>query len=265
MSRAWLRSAIVVVVCISALGLASHSSAATLSALGAFYVIDDGAGNLLFEQEHFFFVPRFDPGFGTLDALTITVTRGAVVATISVDNESPVNAAVFSDDVSAVAFIEVSYSGGSLAESDVSVDIGPSPGVFLPPDSDGAPDFVGSDALAFSGLIPGDFLSQSVTDAATLADFTGVGSRLIALTISELGGSTIPGAHGLQASYGQGIGAISLAYEYTPAEAPTVPEPGTLGLLAVGLVAWRARRPVGRSLIRTTRWSVQPPSERELP
>ena len=98
------------------------------------------------------------------------------------------------------------------------------------------------------GPIPVDLLSQSVTDAATLADFTGVGSRLITLTISEIGGSTIPGAHGLQASYGQGIGAISLAYEYTPTEAPTVPEPGTWGLLAVGLVAWRAWRPSGRSM-----------------
>ena len=111
------QSAIVVLVCISALGLAVRSSAATLSALGAFYVIDGGTGNLLFEQEHFFFVPRFDPGFGTLDALTIAVTRGAVVATITVDNESPASAAVFSDDVSAVAFTEVSYSGGSLTDS----------------------------------------------------------------------------------------------------------------------------------------------------
>jgi hypothetical protein len=219
----------------------------------------------LFEQEHFFFVPLFDPGLGTLDALTIAVTRGAVVATITVDNESPVNAAVFSDDVSAVAFTEVSYSGGSLAESDISADLGASPGVFLPPDSDGFPDFVGSDALAFSGPIPVDFLSQSVTDAATLADFTGVGSRLITLTISEIGGSTIPGTHGMQASYGQGIGAISLAYEYTPAEAPTVPEPGTWGLLTVGLVAWRAWRPSGRSLIRMTRSSIPPSLERERP
>jgi hypothetical protein len=212
------------------------SSAATINALSAFVTIDAGSGNLLFEQEHFFFVPRFDPGFGTLDALTITVTRGAVVATIGIDNESSFSAAIFSDDVSAVAFTEVSYSGGSLAQSDVSVDIGPSPGVFLPPDSDGAPDFIGSDALTFSGSIPVDTHSETIVVPATLSDFTGVGSRLITLTISEIGGSTTPGAHGLTALYGAGVGAISLAYEYTAARAVT--EPGALSLvLAVGVAA----------------------------
>jgi hypothetical protein len=212
------------------------SSAATINALSAFVTIDAGSGNLLFEQEHFFFVPRFDPGFGTLDALTISVIRGAVVATIGIDNESPFSAAIFSDDVSAVASTEVSYSGGSLAQSDVSVDIGPSPGVFLPPDSDGAPDFIGSDFLTFSGPISVDTFSQTNVAAATLSDFTGVGSRLITLTISEIGGSTTPGVHGLTASYGGGVGAISLVYEYTPTRA--VPEPGALSLLlAVGVAA----------------------------
>lgn len=245
MNHTWVRPAVVAVVLTLSLGIAAPSSASTINALSSVFLIDDGPGNLLFEQEHFFFVPRFNPGFGTLDALTISVIKGATMATIVVDNESPFFAAVFSDSVSAVAFTEVSYAGGSLAESNVSVDIGPIPGLLLPPDSDGAPDFIGNDVLAFSGSIPVDIFDQTIVTPATLSDFTGVGSLLITLTISEIGGVTIPGLHGFTASYGAGIGAISLNYEYTPAEEPVpVPEPGTLCLVAAGIaMSMRRRRP----------------------
>jgi len=48
----------------------------------------------------------------------------------------------------------------------------------------------------------------------------------------------------LAASYGAGIGAIGLTYEYTPARTGGVPGPGSLVLLGVGLglLAWRAGR-----------------------
>ena len=56
--------------------------------------------------------------------------------------------------MTAVAFTNVWYAGGTLTSTQLGANIGPSPGIFLPPDSDGVPDFVGSDALTFSGPIP---------------------------------------------------------------------------------------------------------------
>jgi hypothetical protein len=157
--------------------------------LSSFVSIDAGSGNLLFEQDHPFFVTRFNPALGSLDAITISVIRGAVIATIGIDNESPFDAVAFSDDVSAAAFTKVSYFGGTLAQSTMSADIGPSPSAVLGFDTDGAPDFAGSDFLSFSGPIPVDSFVQSVTAPATLGDFTGAGLLLITLTISAIGGS----------------------------------------------------------------------------
>jgi len=236
-----LRSVVVALM----LAIPAASSAATLNMLASFVPIDAGSGNLLFEQEHFFFVTRFNPALGSLDAITVSVIRGAVIATIGIDNESSFDAVAFSDDVSAVAFTKVSYSGGTLAQSSVSVDIGPSPSAILGFDTDGAPDFAGSDFLSFAGAISVDSFVQSVTAPATLSDFTGAGLLLVTLTISEIGGSTIPGLQGLTASYGEGIGAIGLSYEYTPTTT-ALTEPGVLGLLFIGIAAALWRRPTSR-------------------
>jgi hypothetical protein len=242
MDRVGLRSAAVnAVVLATMFGVAAPCAAASLNVLGAFFVIGPGTGTTLFEQNLLFAAPRFDPSLGTLDSMLLTVIRGAVNASITVDSESPFFAAVFQDDVTAVAFTNVSYAGGTLTSTQLGANIGPSPGIFLPPDSDGVPDFVGSDALTFSGPIPVATIDQMISDPSTLTDFTGLGSVLLTLTISELAGSTIPGIQAIQAAYGQGIGAIGLSYEYTPAGPAPIAEPGAFALLGSSCAAFVVR------------------------
>ena len=231
-----LRSAAVIsCVTVAIGGAATPCPAATLNVLSDFFLIEAGTGTTLLEQNFFYLVPRFNPSLGTLDAIALTVVRGGVVATISVDSESPFSAAVL-DGVIAVANTAVSYSGGQLAGISGEV-VGPSPGFVLPPDSDGTPDFVGSDAFVFTGLIAASTIDEMISNPATLADFTGPGLLFLTLRISELAGSSIPGSQELQAAYGEGIGAINLAYDYTPASAPAqIPEPWTFALMGLSCV-----------------------------
>ena len=156
------RAASVSVVLVSVTcGIATPCSADTINVLGAFYTISAGTGTTAFEQDRFFTAPRFDSSLGTLDSIHLTVVRGAVGVSVTVDSESPFFAAVFKDDVVALANTRVRYVGGTLAESQPVVELGPSPGIFLPPDSDGVPDFLGGDVLTFSGAIGVDTISES--------------------------------------------------------------------------------------------------------
>ncbi len=110
-------------------------SADTLNVLASFFSNQSGSGHTLFEQDHLFVVPRFDPALGTLDAISIVILRGAIDATVAVDNESAFSPVVFADEIHAVEFTELSYSGGSLVSSSTLAEIGPSPGVALSPDA----------------------------------------------------------------------------------------------------------------------------------
>jgi hypothetical protein len=230
-------------VVLALFGVVIPCAAAPLNVLGVVYGIDDGSGTTLFEQDLLFVAPRFDPALGTLDALLLSVIRGAVSASVTADSETPISAVVFHDDVSAVANTTVAYAAGTLAFSQVSVDIGPIPGVSLPPDSDGfPPDFVGDDALTFSGPISGDNIDAMIVTPSVLADFTGLGSVLLTLTITEFAGGSIPGLVSYQASYGKGVGVIGLAYEYTPSEPAPVPESRTLMLLGLSSAVFVLQR-----------------------
>jgi len=214
----------------------------TIVAFASFFSLQAGAGTTLATQDHLFAAQQFDPTLGTLDDIVVSVVRGGINATIDVDNESPFSVAVFHDEILATAFDEVSYAGGSLANSDTTGEIGPSPGVTLLFDIDGAPDFLDADALSSTGPIPVDTFDTTITDPAILGDFTGPGGVLVTFTLTELGGANFPGLHDIQASYAGTVGAISMTYEFTPAAGPApVPEAGTGVLLLLGLTAWRAR------------------------
>jgi hypothetical protein len=153
---------------------------------------------------------------------------------VSIDSEAPFAASVL-NGVTAVANTSISYSGGQLAGISGEV-VGPFPGFVLPADSDGTPDFMGDDAFVFSGLIPASLIDELITNPVTLADFTGPGLLFLTLTISELAGSTIPGIQEIEAAYGEGIGVINLAYDYTPTPAP-IPEPSTFALMGLSCAA----------------------------
>jgi hypothetical protein len=236
----------IVILIAATLGAPSPASATPLTVLGAFFTIQPGAGTTLFEQNLFFAAPRFDSSLGTLDSMSLTVVRGGVNASVTVDSESPLGASVFHDYVMAAVFQDVSYFGGTLHSSASPVDLGPTPAVILPADSDGSADFTGSDALTFSGLIAAVTIDETITDPVVLGDFTGAGSVLLTLNLRELAASTIPGIQEVQAQYGEGIGVIGLTYEYTPSGTP-IPEPGTLSLVGWSFAAFALRAARRRS------------------
>jgi len=214
----------------------------TIVAFASIFSLQAGAGTTLATQDHLFAAQQFDPTLGTLDDIVVSFVRGGINATIDTDNESPFSVAVFQDEILATAFDEVSYAGGSLANSNTTGEIGPSPGVTVLFDIDGVPDFLDADALSSTGPIPVDAFDTTITDPAILGDFTGLGGVLVTFTLTELGAANFPGLHDIKASYAGTVGAISMTYEFTPAAEPApVPETGTGMLLLLGLTAWRAR------------------------
>ena len=198
----------------------------TIVAFASIFSLQAGTGTTLATQDHLFAAQRFDPALGTLDDIVVSLVPGGINATIDVDNESPFSVAVFHDEIVATAFDEVSYTGGSLANSDTTGEIGPSPGVSVLFDLDGAPDFLDADALSSTGPIPVDTFDTTITNPAILGDFTGPGGVLVTFTLTELGRANFPGLHGTKASYAGTVGAISMTYQFTPATEPTpVPRP----------------------------------------
>ena len=212
-------------------GAARPCSATSLNVLADIFAIQAGTGTTLLEQNLLYIVPRFDPSLGILDAVSIMVIRGAASASVTVDSESPFFAAVFADSVTAVAFTTVSYLGGQLVGGAPSVDLGPTPGMFLPPDSDGTRRLYRQRCAHLYRNDPGSFDRRSTHNAwrswQTLRD---QGLLLLTLEIRRLSGSTIPGIQWIQAGYGPGIGLIGVNYEYTPATPiPSSPSRGRSG------------------------------------
>src|SRR6266511_833276 len=110
MGRIRLQSAAVITIAVPVmLAVAAPCSATSLTVLGALYGIQVGTGTTLFEQDLFFSAPRFDPSLGTLDSMLLTLIRGAVNVSITVDSESPFSALVAQDSVTAVANTKITY------------------------------------------------------------------------------------------------------------------------------------------------------------
>jgi hypothetical protein len=229
----------------SALASASPAVAATITALDTTYSLASGTGNTNVDQTVLFALPQFDPSLGTLSAIEISLFRSEVGTTVSIDSESPFQAAAFPGDVTAATFLTLGYFGGTLLASQNSGAVGPNFGFVLGVDSDGVPDFQGGDAFDFIGVIPSDAPDAIVTDAATLAAFTGSGALLLTLDTKRLAGSTIPGVQSIQASYGGAFGFLTVDYEFTR-EPRNVPEPGTSVLLASAVALLSRRRALQR-------------------
>src|SRR5262245_40855347 len=71
----------------------------TIIAFASLFSLQAGTGTTLFTQDHLFAAQQFDPALGTLDDIVVSYVRGAINATIDVDNESPFSVAVFANEI----------------------------------------------------------------------------------------------------------------------------------------------------------------------
>jgi hypothetical protein len=198
-----------------------------------------------------FGVPRFNPALGTLNAASYTVVRSGLQYSWALDMESGSSVVT---TATAIVRTSLHHSGGKLADGLTLFQLTnfTPPNILLGADSDGEPDFIGSDAHTFFGAAPTDTVTDTIMDGLLLGAFTGTGAVPLELrvglqTLLNNSGCCHPAVH------------ISLStvaaqwfwqYDYTPAivdpgPGPSpAPEPATLLLVSVGAAAlgWRQRR-----------------------
>jgi hypothetical protein len=175
--------------------------------------------------------PLFDPSLGTLTSVSLALT-GALNGTIFVENmdHSP---STVSETLSATL---------TLKRPDLSTLVAAFPS-YTATDSftayDGVLDFGGT-----SGVTHGPIMASASDTFVTpppgsdLPLFTGVGN--IVLPVTAHGTSHVAGSGNLAAGFQTAAGAfVEVTYTYD-----VLPEPGTLTLLSVGLMAagWRRRK-----------------------
>jgi hypothetical protein len=205
-----------------------------------------------------FSVPQFDPALGTLDAISYHVVRGVLDFSWTVDKETSGVGALTSPDPSARTSLH--YFGGQLDTTTQDLSLGP-PYQLVNGDSDGAPDFAGSDAHTFLGAFPLAELADTTVDPFLLSVFTGSGAVPLELRawFVLVAGQPGPGIYAHDTTLSASAAQWFFQYEYTPAvivdpgPGPSpVPEPATLSLVCLGAVALglrqRRRRTAPRAL-----------------
>ncbi|MCD4825055.1 MAG: PEP-CTERM sorting domain-containing protein [Phycisphaerae bacterium] len=180
-------------------------------------------------------VSMFDSSLGTLDKVTLTINVDPSSASVTVDNSVPVPA---SDDfeISVQEDVKVDILGkfGSSAPNTASVVHGTR---YL-----GAGDQIHFDDLGMSSWdsCNGGNDTQDLTTG--LSDFVGTGTLNVIFSFESFswaetwgsGSDPVTTDEDVQYSYGAPGGTITYTY--------TVPEPATLGLLAIGGMAMLRRR-----------------------
>ncbi|MBX7166644.1 MAG: PEP-CTERM sorting domain-containing protein [Pirellulales bacterium] len=182
-------------------------------------------------------LPKFDPALGTLTKVTLTLDANTNAGSMDFDNEAAGSTSV----TLKVGASVVATGPGTLAVT--AVPLQSNAGV-VSGDTDGAPDFVGTDAISVTGGSGFDSDSDMSTAPAVLALFIAsfLGETFntsvdpdIATSLSTSGGfgpiNPVPGLTD---------GLLTVTYEYN-----AVPEPSTIvlaGMGILGLIVARIRR-----------------------
>lgn len=178
-------------------------------------------------------LPQFDSSLGTLDAVTITLVSH-LEGSAKAESRNLVARDV-TLNLQATFKLTDTVSGSTWLQTTELVSNAFTAGAY-----DGLRDFAGDSGRTYLDLGTDGSTSQTFTDQAMLARFTGsgsVGTLLSAKGESRyLSSSTVDAQFRTQAS---GYASVSYSYHTT-----AVPEPGTWALMAAGLgmVGWLASR-----------------------
>ena len=219
--------ALTLAVCLSLVGI---SSAATVTQTERFSGTPDFDEDLTFDS--------FDTSLGFLNSVFVEVEVLVTAGEFLVDNDSPTVGTVDIDFGIDAQLI----SGGEVIVPAVKAVAGDSAHLILAPDDGDGPPIDGSPAdgatLSMVGLTDSDF--ATITGGIALASYLDVNAGpdyVINVDTSQF--FAVSGASGIDGGFrsADAIGEVTVIYDYT------VPEPTTMGLLAVGgLAALRRRR-----------------------
>ncbi len=223
-----MKGRIALALCAVALLGASTARAATIGFVDSYgpVAVPFGAADLAT-------LSQFDPSLGTLTKVTLTLDAVTSAGTIRFDNE----AAIATDatlgigaEVTAVGLAGITAIAVPLQTNSV---------VNLAADSDGAADFIGTDAFGVTG--GSGFDSDSDMLIAGLAPYIGLGSFnvTVAAVVSTFL-STTGGCGPIDPAPGNTFGNVTVTYEFVP-----IPEPSTamlVGFILVGALAVARRR-----------------------
>ena len=218
--------AITLLICLS---LAGASSAATVTQTEGFSGTPDFTKDLTFDA--------FDTSLGFLNSVYVEVEVLVTAGEFLVDNDSPTVGTVDIDFGIDAQLI----SGGEVIIPGVQAIAGDSAFLVLAPDDGDGPPIDGSTpdgaTLSMVGLTDADF--ATITGGLALASYldTNAGpDYVIRVDTSQF--FAVSGASGIDGGFrsADAIGDVTVIYDYT------VPEPTTMGLLAVGGLAALRRR-----------------------
>ena len=177
-----------------------------------------------------FAVQQFNPALGTLNSVTLNLD-GDLSQTFQFENLDGPGTITFSNGLTTGCMFELEYSGGSNL---LLLDIENTP-TYAFDDFDGNIDFTGTSGNTDTvGVI--DSFFDVFTDVPTLSAFTGTGT--IDLDAIATGRSYYEATSGnIIVGVMTTAGAdVSVTYDYT------IPEPATIGLLALGSAALIRRK-----------------------
>jgi hypothetical protein len=176
-------------------------------------------------------LPKFNPALGTLTKVTLTLDGQTSGSTLEFDNEAGVGGTVGLQVGTTITATSAFLSAlvATPAQSTSGSVIG---------DDDGAPDFVGADALVLTGGSGSDSDFNSSTSAPVLASVTGPGTINVDLSNSIFTSTNTSGIFGPSIpTAGNFSGTVTVEYEYN-----LVPEPSSALLGGLGLLALMRRR-----------------------
>ena len=176
-------------------------------------------------------LPRFDPALGALTAVEVTFS-GSITSSIQTENLSGTSTATIGATATGVLNAEGPGVHLSIPLSIIS-------GSFDAATYDGAMDFDGPSGHDFGPLTASGSQSTTLTDAATLAAFTGTGTVDTAVSASARASSEGGGSLATNATTTATAG-VTVTYHYTPSNALapgryTVVKAGTTAAIGVTL------------------------------
>jgi hypothetical protein len=188
-------------------------------------------GPLSIPDNSFVLVPQYNGTFGSLLSVKVELIADAAGGEVEWDNEDSVGGTV------TLAIRSVITATGPNLSLQLSLP-GQAATAAVLADSDGSPDYAGNDwSSVASGTEHGE-ASDTLTNIALFVPYVGPGNFQVDLASLVFTKITTVGASGeSRATNGQATGTVKVTYEFTD-----VPEPATMGLLALGGIAALVRR-----------------------